>query len=322
MATATDALRVAAAEIGYTRWNDPQTGTKYGRWYAKDHGAYFGANGVSYCAMFVSWCLAKVGMTPPGGHFAYVPYGINQAQAAGALVSKANAQPGDLVCFDWNGDGVADHVGFVEVNRGSYYQTIEGNTSSGVAGSQSNGGGVYRRTRSTSVVIAVIRPAYGAAAVTAKTASTTTSSANASAAATKKTKTDHQDMLDVDGDPGTRTYARLEQVMGAKINGVMDEPEPAIVAFQKFLNTVVSRKDIKNLTGAEQLDVDGYDGEKTWKVFQYWIWNRRPDFVKAFMPSATSMPAWVDGIDGAATWKALQTCLNGSWAGSGKLLSK
>nr|MCW1079565.1 CHAP domain-containing protein [Streptococcus anginosus] len=76
------------------------------------------------------------------------------------LVSAANAQAGDLVCFDWDGDGVADHVGFVERNYGSYYQTIEGNTSSGASGSQSNGGGVYRRTRNLGSVIAVIRPEY------------------------------------------------------------------------------------------------------------------------------------------------------------------
>ena len=49
---------------------------------------------------------------------------------------------------------------FVEVNYPDQYymQTIEGNTSSGYSGSQSNGGGVYRRTRSYSSIIGVIRP--------------------------------------------------------------------------------------------------------------------------------------------------------------------
>ena len=37
---------------------------------------------------------------------------------------------------------------------------IEGNTSPGATGSQSNGGMVCRRTRSTSLVIAYIRPEY------------------------------------------------------------------------------------------------------------------------------------------------------------------
>ena len=35
MATASEVLRIAAGEIGYSRWTDPQPGTKYGRWYAQ-----------------------------------------------------------------------------------------------------------------------------------------------------------------------------------------------------------------------------------------------------------------------------------------------
>lgn len=137
-----------------------------------------------------------------------------------------------------------------------------------------------------------------------------------------KTPTDRQGLLTVDGVPGPATQARLEQVMGVTINGVDEPHEPAFEKLQAFLNTVVSKTDIKNLTGKDALDVDGVAGPATWKVLQYWIWNVRHDLVKAFMPSADTMPDWVDGIPGAATWKALQTCLNGSWAGSGKLLAK
>lgn len=165
MATASDVLKIAAREIGYSRWNDPEAGTRYGRWYAAKTGSpSFGASGVPFCAMGVSWVLDQAGMTPPGGIFAYVPYGINNARSQGRLVPARSAQPGDLVCFDWDEDGLADHVGLVELNRGSYLQTIEFNTSSGVAGSQGNGGGVYRRTRAWDVVCAVIRPAYTNAA--------------------------------------------------------------------------------------------------------------------------------------------------------------
>lgn len=39
-------------------------------------------------------------------------------------------------------------------------QTIEGNTSPGTSGSQSNGGGVYRRARSYDSIIGVARPYY------------------------------------------------------------------------------------------------------------------------------------------------------------------
>ena len=160
--TASKALAWAASQIGYTRWDDHEEGSLYGRWYAKKHGAYYGTSGVPFCAMFASWCLTDDdgASVIPGGDFAYVPYGINAARSAGQLVAPSNAAPGDLICFDWDGDGVADHVGLVEANYGSWVQTIEGNTSSGAAGSQSNGGGVWRRTRDWDSVCAVIRPSY------------------------------------------------------------------------------------------------------------------------------------------------------------------
>lgn len=165
--TASKALAWAASQIGYTRWDDPEEGSLYGRWYAKKHGAYYGTSGVPFCAMFASWCLTDDdgASVIPGGDFAYVPYGINAAAREGRLVSPmTQAAPGDLVCFDWDGDGLADHVGIVEANYGGWLQTIEGNTSSGAAGNQSNGGGVWRRTRDWESVCAVIRPHYGDAA--------------------------------------------------------------------------------------------------------------------------------------------------------------
>jgi len=54
--TAQNVLTWAAGEIGYTRWDDPEKGSKYGRWYAKKHGAYYGTSGVPFCAMGASWC--------------------------------------------------------------------------------------------------------------------------------------------------------------------------------------------------------------------------------------------------------------------------
>lgn len=164
MATATQIINIAAKELGYSRWRDSQAGTKYGRWYAQKTGSsYFGDNGVPYCAMFVSWVLSQAGMTPPGEIFAYCPTGLANARRLGRVRDKHAARPGDIVFFDWNKDGVADHVGIVTANRGSYLETIEGNTSAGTRGSQSNGGGVYRRARSISLVIGVVSPQYSQA---------------------------------------------------------------------------------------------------------------------------------------------------------------
>ena len=52
MATAQDLVDFAMGEVGYCRWDDPEEGTKYGRWYAQVTGSpYFGMSGVPYCAM-------------------------------------------------------------------------------------------------------------------------------------------------------------------------------------------------------------------------------------------------------------------------------
>lgn len=37
--------------------------------------------------------------------------------------------PGELIFFDWDGDGIPDHVGIVESCDGSTVYTVEGNTS-------------------------------------------------------------------------------------------------------------------------------------------------------------------------------------------------
>lgn len=153
---ANDVLSVARGEIGYCRWDDPQAGTKYGREYAQTHGAYYGTSGVPYCAMFVSWVFSHAGATCAGLPEAYCPYILNQAKSAGKIINSKDAQPGDVVLFQWD-SGAVDHVGIVEANKGSYIQTIEGNTTI-----NGRSGSVGRRTRAWSVVAAVIRPNWGA----------------------------------------------------------------------------------------------------------------------------------------------------------------
>ena len=196
MATANDVLRIAAGEIGYNRWNDPQQGTKYGRWLAQvTNTPYFGASGVPYCAMFVAWVLNQAGQKVPSMPTASCGAFERGAQSI-KIANKRDARAGDIVLFDWpNVAGGHDHIGFVEVNKGGHIQTIEGNTSSGSSGSQGNGGGVYRRTRGWSVVQAVYRPAYSGS----MPAPSPTPSAG----------------LAVDGIWGRATTLRIQEVLGA-----------------------------------------------------------------------------------------------------------
>ena len=119
---------IAKAEIGYSRWNDPEQGTKYGRWYAeKTKNSYFGKSGVPYCAMFVSWCAEMAGVSFPGLPSAYCP-DIHNFQN----VKTNDLQFMDLVLFDWGNDRTDDHIGFfvcwIDDNTA---KTIEGNTLNG-----------------------------------------------------------------------------------------------------------------------------------------------------------------------------------------------
>jgi hypothetical protein len=70
------------------------------------------------------------------------------AANAGALVDASEVQPGDLVIFDWNGDGHAQHIGYVvAVNDDGSITTVEGNTSGNASSSQ-----VSQKTRQTSSI--------------------------------------------------------------------------------------------------------------------------------------------------------------------------
>lgn len=197
---ASDVLARARGEIGYCRWDDPAAGTRYGRWYARDHGSYYGASGVPFCAMFVSWVFAQAGAECAGLPEAYCPYILSDARAAGAvLADKTRAQPGDVVLFDWDG-GVVDHVGIVELNKGSYVQTIEGNTTI-----NGRSGSVGRRTRAWSTVAAAVRPSWGPAS----------SGSSPSSGG-----------IEVDGLWGSDTTRRAQEVCGTVPDGVVSNQEP------------------------------------------------------------------------------------------------
>jgi hypothetical protein len=85
----------------------------------------------------VSW-LAKNAGAPigtGGTGTGYVPTLESWGRSAGRFVEPgAGVQPGDIVIFERNGDGVADHTGIVErIDANGTVHTIEGNTSDMVA---------------------------------------------------------------------------------------------------------------------------------------------------------------------------------------------
>lgn len=108
---------------------------------------YFGRGAEPYCADFVSYVLRQSGgrMNDP-----YCPSVVNQLRRDGNWKGKSNPQPGDLVLFDWDRDGEADHIGLVErVNADGTIATIEGNTENPQTGRE----GVWRRTRTMGTIL-------------------------------------------------------------------------------------------------------------------------------------------------------------------------
>lgn len=146
MVTRADIISTANAEIGYSRWADKEPGTKYGRWYAQiTNSPSFGASGVPYCDMYVSYVLYHVGIIWLS---AYVPGRESQARERGLLINKWDIRPGDMLTFDFEGDGIAGHIGFATTAPyGTKIDTVEGNTTWGYSEPQGNGGIVMNKQR-------------------------------------------------------------------------------------------------------------------------------------------------------------------------------
>jgi len=143
-------VETALKEVGQTESPKNSNKTKYGAW-AK-------YNGVPWCGLWVSWVYEKAGKPLPKIGFAF--NGFAGCQTAVAYFRKnkkvvTDPKEGDIVFFDWNGDGRHDHVGlFVKWIDKDTIETIEGNTA---IGNDSNGGNVMVRRRAKRVCL-FVRP--------------------------------------------------------------------------------------------------------------------------------------------------------------------
>lgn len=151
MAYARDIVKTAVAEIGVKESPKGSNRQKYGKEY--------GVNGTAWCCQFVWWVFKKAGAAAlfyGGKKTAYCPTLMNYYKKQGQFVTK-NFKSGDIIFFDFNGNGQPDHVGIVEKVSGSKIYTIEGNTSTS---NDANGGSVMRRTRTAKNVLGAGRPNY------------------------------------------------------------------------------------------------------------------------------------------------------------------
>lgn len=159
--TAARLIEVANKEIG-TVEGPKENQTKYG--------AFTKANYQPWCGSFVMWCANQAGVKIP--NTVYTPAGADSFKKAKSWYEDA-PQPGDIVFFDFPGDGVdrISHVGIVvKDNKDGTCVTIEGNTA-GAVGDQRNGGMVQKKVRGykknkKGVEVSIVgfgRPKFGAA---------------------------------------------------------------------------------------------------------------------------------------------------------------
>jgi hypothetical protein len=107
-----------------------------------------GAKGASYCAYFVSLCIDSAHVRSPT-----VRSGLARSfklktsiPAKDVMIGKTIVPLGSIIVWQ-KGETINGHTGFVKKWGKVYGTTIEGNTSSGQTGSQSNGDGIWNRNR-------------------------------------------------------------------------------------------------------------------------------------------------------------------------------
>ena len=113
----------AIVEVALTQLGN-EGGQPYWSWYGFD-------GRVEWCACFVSWCADQCGYIESGiiPKFAGCVDGSNWFKGNGQWQDRNyEPQAGDIIFFDWEGDGETDHVGIVEKCENGVVYTVEGNS--------------------------------------------------------------------------------------------------------------------------------------------------------------------------------------------------
>ncbi len=145
-------IETAASQDGTAESPPNSNKTKYGKWY--------GLDGVKWCAIFVSWVYDHA-----GNHLEKIDTSNGyQSCQSGYVFWKRNGcintdpQSGDIVLYDWGGDGICDHTGiflkWADTEK-TMFEAWEGNTE---IGNNSDGGRVMLRIRKRTLVKAFVTP--------------------------------------------------------------------------------------------------------------------------------------------------------------------
>ena len=113
----------AIVEVALTQLGN-EGGQPYWSWYGFE-------GRVEWCACFVSWCVDQCGYIESGviPKFAGCVDGANWFKGNGQWQDRNyEPQAGNIIFFDWEGDGETDHVGIVEKCENGVVYTVEGNS--------------------------------------------------------------------------------------------------------------------------------------------------------------------------------------------------
>lgn len=182
---------------------------------------FYGGKIVVYCPTAIKWCSANLAQIPP-----YL------------------ALPMDIGFFDWNLNGVPNHIGFIRERKScTEVYTIEGNTSGGI---------VAQKTRPTKYIQGIYRPHF-------------------------KASFDISKPLTIDGYYGYSSIAMTQKALGGiAVDGILGKG--TVKALQKWAGVaqdgswgVKTSKAIQKKLGVTQ---DGYFGENSVKALQKWASNK------------------------------------------------
>lgn len=218
-------------------------GTTFRRW------AGLGS-GQPWCNAFVSWLFAKSGNADlycGGRKETYCPHSIEWCYDNLALLPLYLVMPGDVVYFDWQPNGVPDHVGVVKERISDLeVSTIEGNTS---------GSKVAKRTRTEEEVQGVFRPHFKPDGWSAS----------------KK--------LEIDGFFGYNSIAVMQKWLDTKVDAILGQK--TVKKLQKRLDlkqdgwwgpkTSKALQRVLKKSGTYTGEIDGFFGPKSVKAFQRYL---------------------------------------------------
>lgn len=200
--------------------------------------------GAAWCNAYVDYVANEGGVSSlyfDGKKETYCPHSIKWCDKNLALIPPYLAMACDIIYFDWEKNGVPNHIGLVyEKISTSTIQTIEGNT---------NGGIVAKKNRSTKYVQGIYRPHYKPSGI-------------------------KLGAIAEDGDFGYDSIANLQRALNVQIDGILGKA--TVKALQKKAGAKAdgawgngtSRK-VQALIGCKT--IDGQFGTESVKKLQHWI---------------------------------------------------